>query len=178
MAIASLIFPFLPLLPVQVLLGNFLGDLPAVAIASDKVDEELTTKPRKWSMRYIWKFMIVFGLQSSLFDFATFGLLYYIFHASVREFRTAWFMESLLTEILILLILRTQRPFLKSQPSKYLLTATIFTFLACFAIPYLPFAELFQLYRLPAHVFGAILLIVMLYILVAELSKKYLIRKL
>lgn len=178
MAIASLIFPFLPLLPVQVLLNNFLGDLPAIAISSDKVDEELTTKPRKWNMRYIWRFMIVFGLQSSIFDFATFGLLYYIFRASVKEFRTAWFMESLLTEILILLILRTQRPFLKSKPSKYLLLATVFTFLACFTIPYLPFAELFQLYPLPVNLFAAIILIVALYIFVAELSKKYLIRKL
>jgi len=178
MAIASLIFPFLPLLPVQILLNNFLGDLPAIAISSDKVDDELTTKPRKWNMRYIWRFMIVFGLQSSIFDFATFGLLYYVFHASVKEFRTAWFMESLLTEILILLILRTRRPFLRSKPSKYLMLATLFTFLACFAIPYLPFAELFELYPLPANLFASIIMIVAVYIFVAELSKKYLIRKL
>lgn len=177
MAIASLILPFLPLLPVQILLNNFLSDLPAIAIASDKVDDELVTKPRKWNMNYIWRFMIVFGLQSSIFDFATFGLLIYVYHASPQEFRTAWFMESLLTEILILLIIRTQRPFFKSKPSKYLLWAAVFTFAACIAIPYLPFAPLFELFPLPFPLFGYILLIVLLYIALAELSKKYLIRK-
>jgi Mg2+-importing ATPase len=177
MAIASLIFPFLPLLPVQILLNNFLSDLPAISISSDNVDEELIVKPRKWSMSYIWKFMIVFGLQSSIFDFATFGLLFYIFHASITEFRTAWFMESLLTEILILLIIRTQRPFFRSKPSKYLLLASLFTFLACIGIPYLPFASLFQLYPLPAILFVSIVLIVGLYIIVAEISKRVLIRR-
>lgn len=178
MAVASLIFPFLPLLPVQILLNNFLSDLPAISISSDNVDEELTVKPRKWSMSYIWKFMIVFGLQSSVFDFATFGLLFYLFHASVTEFRTAWFMESLLTEILVLLIIRTQRPFFKSRPSKYLLSASLFTFLACISIPYLPFAGLFQLYPLPATLFTCIIIIVVLYIIVAEIFKKVLIKPL
>jgi Mg2+-importing ATPase len=176
MAIASLILPFLPLLPVQILLNNFLSDLPAIAIASDKVDEELIRKARKWSMPYIRKFMIVFGLQSSVFDFLTFGLLYYLFHASVNQFRTAWFMESLLTEILILLVIRTQRPFFKSRPSKYLLLATLFTFLACITIPYLPFASVFELFSLSANLFGCIILIVMLYVIVAEVSKKILIK--
>lgn len=129
-------------------------------------------------MPYIWKFMVVFGLQSSIFDFATFGLLFYIFHASITEFRTAWFMESLLTEILILLVIRTQRPFFKSRPSKYLLLASLFTFLACIGIPYLPFAALFQLYPLPATLFGCIIAIVALYIIMAEMSKKLLIKKL
>jgi len=176
MAIASLIFPFLPLLPVQILLNNFLSDLPAIAIASDKVDGELTRQPRRWDMSYIRKFMIVFGLQSSVFDFATFGLLFYIFHATISQFRTAWFMESLLTEILILLVIRTQRPFFRSKPSKYLLLATVFTFLACITIPYLPFADLFALYPLPAVMFASIIFIVILYIVVAEVSKKRLIK--
>ena len=178
MAIASLLLPFLPLLPVQILLNNLLSDLPAIAIASDKVDEELVKEPRKWNMSYIWRFMIVFGLQSSIFDFATFGLLYYVFHASPQEFRTAWFMESLLTEILILLIIRTQRPFLKSRPSKYLLWAAIFTFLACICLPYLTFANVFELFPLPFRLFACIMLIVLMYILVAEVSKKYLIKRL
>ena len=177
MAIASLIFPFLPLLPGQILLNNFLSDLPAISIASDNVDEELVVRPRKWSMSYIWKFMIVFGLQSSFFDFATFGLLYFVFHAQVTEFRTAWFMESLLTEILILLIIRTQRPFFKSKPSRYLLLASLFTFVVCISIPYLPFARLFELYPLPVTLFGCIIAIVLLYVIVAEISKKLIIKK-
>lgn len=178
MAIASLLLPFLPLLPVQILLNNFLSDLPAISIASDRVDEELIKKPRKWNVRYIWKFMIVFGLQSSVFDFVTFGLLYYVFHASPEEFRTAWFMESLLTEILILLVIRTNRPFFQSKPSKYLLAAAFFTFVASIAIPYLPFAARFELYPLPWTLYGWIALIVVAYALAAEVSKKYLIQKL
>lgn len=177
MAIASLLLPFLPLLPVQILLNNFLSDLPAIAIASDNVDEELVRKPRQWKMSYIWRFMIVFGLQSSIFDFATFGLLYFIFRASVSQFRTAWFMESLLTEVLILLVIRSQRTFFKSRPSKYLAAAIAFTFLACIFIPYLPFAGLFELYPLPVNLFASILGIVLLYAVVAELSKKFLIAK-
>ena len=105
MAIASLLLPFLPLLPFQILLNNFLSDLPAISIASDNVDEELLVRPRKWDIKYIRRFMIVFGLQSSLFDFATFGLLYYVYHTKPDIFRTGWFMESLLSEILILMVL-------------------------------------------------------------------------
>jgi Mg2+-importing ATPase len=92
MAIASLMLPFLPLLPVQILLNNFLSDLPAITIASDNVDKELVTKPRKWDIKNIRRFMIIFGLQSSFFDFITFGILYYYFHASPQTFRTGWFM--------------------------------------------------------------------------------------
>jgi Mg2+-importing ATPase len=176
MAIASLFLPFLPLLPVQILLNNFLSDLPSIAITTDNVDDELITTPRKWDIRYVWRFMIVFGLQSSIFDFATFGLLYYVFHASSEEFRTAWFMESLLTEILILMVIRTRRSFFKGKPSKYLLWASILTFSACISIPYLPFAQVFQLYPLPFTLFAWILLIIFVYVTFAEISKKYLIR--
>jgi Mg2+-importing ATPase len=176
MAIASLLLPFLPLLPVQILLNNFLSDLPAITIASDKVDDELVHEPKKWNISNIRRFMVVFGLQSSVFDFATFGLLYYYFHATVKEFRTAWFIESLLTEILILLVIRTRRPFLKSKPSAYLLWASLFTFIAAVILPYLPFAPIFELTPLPIIVLMAIILVVILYIVVAEFSKKYLIR--
>jgi P-type Mg2+ transporter len=175
MAIASLLLPFLPLLPVQILLNNFLSDLPAITISSDKVDDELVLVPKKWSMSNIWRFMIVFGLQSSVFDFATFGLLYYYFHATVKEFRTAWFIESLLTEILILLVIRTRRPFFKSKPSTWLLWASVFTFIVALLLPYLPIANLFELSPLPFPVLLAILLVVCLYITVAEFSKKYLV---
>lgn len=178
MAVASLLLPFLPLLPVQILLNNFLSDLPAIAIASDRVDKELTIKPRKWNMRSIWKFMIVFGLQSSVFDFATFGLLYYVFHAAPEEFRTAWFMESLLTEILILLIIRTQRPFFKSRPSKYLVAAATFTFVASVTIPYLPWAARFELYPLPSFLYICVALIILAYVVVSEVSKKYFFKRL
>lgn len=178
MAIASLLLPFLPLLPVQILLNNFLSDLPAIAIASDNVDKELLIKPRKWDIKYIRRFMIVFGLQSSLFDFATFGILYTYFHAKPEIFRTGWFMESLLSQILILQVLRTRHLFFKSKPSKYLLMASMFTFTACLVIPYLPFAKDFELYPLPLNIFLSIVLIILAYIIFAEVTKRFVMKKL
>lgn len=178
MAIASLFLPFLPLLPVQILLNNFLSDIPAIAIASDKVDEELITKPHRWDIKYIKRFMVVFGLESSLFDFLTFGLLLYVFHASPSEFRTSWFMESLLTEILILLVIRTQRRFFKSKPSKFLIAACLFIFLLSLTIPYLPFSKVFGLSPLPFSLLISILAIAAVYIIVSELTKRFLMRKL
>lgn len=178
MAIASLMLPFLPLLPVQILLNNFLSDLPAISIASDNVDKELLGKPCHWNIQYIKRFMIVFGLQSSLFDFATFALLLYVFNTAPDEFRTAWFMESLLTEILILLIIRTYRTFFKSKPSKYLLMACVFSFIASLVIPYLPISKIFSLFPIPLKLFLALLFIILAYILLAETTKKFLMKKL
>jgi len=178
MAVASLLLPFLPLLPVQILLNNFLSDLPAIAIASDNVDKELVIKPRKWDINYIRRFMIIFGLQSSLFDFATFGLLYFYFHAKEEIFRTGWFMESLLSEISILIVLRTRYLFFKSKPSRYLLVASIFTLFACMIIPYLPFAKDFELYPLPLNIFLSIILIIIIYMIFAEVTKRFVMKKL
>ncbi|MDP4285204.1 MAG: magnesium-translocating P-type ATPase [Bacteroidota bacterium] len=178
MAIASFFLPFLPLLPVQILLNNFLSDIPALTIASDKVDEELIAKPRRWDVKYIRRFMIVFGLESSLFDFLTFSLLLYIFHTTPSSFRTGWFMESLLTEILILLVIRTQRPFFKSRPSKFLVMACLGIFMLSLAIPYLPFSEIFSLSPLPFRVLISILGIAVMYVIVSELTKIFLMKKL
>jgi Mg2+-importing ATPase len=166
------------LLPVQILLNNFLSDLPAIAIASDNVDKELVTKPRKWDIKYIRRFMIIFGLQSSFFDFITFGILYYYFHASPQTFRTGWFVESLLSEILILLVLRTRHLFFKSKPARYLLVSSFFTFVACIVIPYLPFAKDFELYPLPAGIFLSVFGIIIAYIIFAEITKRFVMKRL
>lgn len=176
MAVASLFLPFLPLLPIQILLNNFLSDLPAFAIASDKVDPELIEKPRRWDISSIKRFMVIFGLQSSLFDFATFALLIYVFGASPEEFRTGWFAESLLTEILILLVIRTRRSFFRSLPSGYLLAASTATFALALLLPYIPFASIFSLYPMPVRLLGGILVIALVYVLMSELTKKYLIK--
>jgi Mg2+-importing ATPase len=109
-----------------------------------------------------------------LFDFATFGVLYFVYHASPGEFRTAWFIESLLTEILILLVIRTRRSFFKSKPSRALLVVTFVTFVLSIALPYLPFADMFQFISLPFPLLSLILLITFSYIFVAEEVKKYL----
>jgi Mg2+-importing ATPase len=177
MAIASLVLPFLPLLPVQILLNNFLSDLPSIAIASDNVDEELVEKPRDWSIKNIRHFMIVFGLQSSVFDLLTFMVLYSYFHATPQIFRTAWFMESLLSQILILQVLRTRHIFFKSKPSRYLLGASLFTFTVCLAIPYLPIAQQFEMSPLPMNVFIAVILIILAYMVVAETTKRIVMKK-
>ena len=122
MAGASLFAGFLPLLPKQVLLINALTDLPAMAIATDRLDPELTQRPRRWSMRYIRAFMLTFGLTSSAFDFLTFGTLLAL-GVSTVQFRTGWFLESVLSELLILLVIRTRRFFLKSPVGRGLLAA-------------------------------------------------------
>jgi Mg2+-importing ATPase len=99
MAFASLFLPFLPLLAKQILLNNLLSSLPSLAIAGDNVDAEQTRAPRRWDIGAVRRFMISFGLISSLFDFLTFGFLLLVLHASVETFRTAWFVESLLTQL-------------------------------------------------------------------------------
>ncbi len=138
MAVASLFLPFLPLLAGQILLNNFLSDIPAIGIADDSVDRELVDRPRRWDLRFIGRFMIVFGLLSSIFDFLTFGFLYRIAQATPAEFRTGWFIESLLTELVIALVVRTRRPFYRSRPGKFLLYSTFILVAFTFLIPFIP----------------------------------------
>jgi Mg2+-importing ATPase len=176
MAFASLFLPFLPLLPVQILLNNFLSDFPALAIASDQVDAEWLNKPRKWDIRFIRRFMISFGLLSSLFDFFTFGLLLHFYHAGADEFRTGWFVESLLSEVMILLVIRTMRPFFASHPSRYLLIACVAVFMVALLLPYLPFASLIGLMPLPLPVLGSVVGITTAYVIASELMKREVMR--
>lgn len=178
MAIASLMLPFLPLLPMQILLVNFLTDLPSLAIASDSVDAGMLDKPRKWNMKLIRNFMIVFGLESSLFDFLTFGALYFLFHASPVLFRTGWFMESVLTEVLILLVIRTRFAVWKSRPGRLLLLASGVVVVIVMSLPFLPVGVTFGFMPLPGKLLAMILLVALLYIIVGEATKQYLFRKL
>src|SRR3954466_12757332 len=108
MAAASMFLPFLPLLASQILLNNFLSDIPAVGLANDSVDPEMIDRPGQWNMRFIGRFMVEFGLLSSAFDMLTFGALLALFHATPDLFRTGWFVESLLTELVIRMVVRTQ----------------------------------------------------------------------
>ncbi len=116
MAAASMFLPFLPLLASQILLNNFLSDIPGTSIASDNVDPEWVARPRRWDNQFIARYMIVFGLVSSIFDLMTFGLLLYVFNVTANEFRTGWFVESLLTELVIALVVRTRRLCFRSRP--------------------------------------------------------------
>lgn len=173
MAGASLFLPFLPLLAKQILLNNFLSDFPALGIAGDNVDEEMIAQPHRWNIRFIRDFMIVFGLVSSLFDYATFGLLLLVVRAGERQFQTGWFIESLLTELVIALVVRTRQPFYRSRPGRLLWVATLVVSVATLAMPYLPFSPLLGFTPLPAWVMATLLVLTGLYVVAAEVAKKY-----
>ena len=170
MAGASLFLPFLPLLPKQILLINLLTDFPEMTIAGDNVDPELVQVPRRWDIRFIRRFMIVFGLVSSVFDYLTFGVLFWL-HATVAQFRTGWFIESIVSASLIVLVVRSRRPFFKSQPSKLLTLATAVIVIVTVLTPYLPFAGVLGFQPMPARFYPIIAAIVIAYIAAAELAK-------
>ncbi len=174
MAGASLFIPFLPLLPFQVLLTNFLTDFPAVTIAADGVDPEVIQKPRRWNITFIRRFMITFGLVSSAFDFLTFGLLLLVLQVSQDTFRTGWFFESVMTELLILLVIRTQRPFLQSKPGKGLIYSTVGIALLTLVLLFTPgLNTLLGFTILPWRLVLSLISITALYILLNEVVKRY-----
>jgi Mg2+-importing ATPase len=172
MAGASLILPFLPLLPKQILLTNLLTDLPEMAIASDGVDVELLARPRRWDVRFIRSFMLTFGVLSSVFDYLTFIVLLRLLHATPTEFRTGWLVESVLSAALIVLVVRSRRPFFRSKPGRTLLFATAGVAAATLLLPYLPFSALLGLTPLPLSTLAILGLIVAGYILSGELVKR------
>ncbi len=172
MAGASLILPFLPLLPTQILLTNLMTDFPEMTIATDRVDRELVDRPRRWNIDFIRKFMVVFGVLSSVFDYMTFAVLLWILHADVGLFRTGWFMESVVSATMIVLVIRTRRPFLVSKPSGYLFIATIAIIAASILLPYTPIAPFFYFKPLPLLFIAVMGLVVAMYVLSAEVAKR------
>ena len=173
MAGASLFLPFLPLLPKQILLTNLLTDFPEMAIAGDRVDDIAVSKPHCWDLKLIRRFMIVFGLISSIFDYLTFYVLIYFMKAREAVFQTGWFVESVISASLIVLVMRTRLPFFKSLPGKQLIIATSAVIALVLLLPYLPFARVLAFSKLPAAYYGWMLLIVVAYIVTAELAKKW-----
>ena len=171
MALASLVLPFLPLTASQILLNNFLSDIPAVGMADDNVDRETIERPHRWDMRFIGRFMIEFGLLSSLFDLLCFGALLWIFHTSPAVFQTAWFVESLLTELMIALIVRTRGPFIASRPGTILLVSTFALAVLTPAIPFLPFVSALGFVPIPLAVLATLIAITIAYVVAAELTK-------
>ena len=173
MAGASLLMPFLPLLPKQILLTNVLTDFPEMAIAADKVDDINIQSPQKWDLGFIRRFMVIFGLISSVFDYLTFGLLLFIMHTKEKAFQTGWFTESVISAILIVLVVRTRVPFFKSLPGKLLSIATILVLVFVLLIPALPLANWFGFTHLPLQYYWWMLLIVAFYLFSAELAKRW-----
>jgi Mg2+-importing ATPase len=172
MAVASVFLPFLPLLASQILLNNFLSDIPATAIAGDRVDEEMVARPHRWDTVFIRDYMVVFGLLSSVFDLLTFGALLWVFQAAPEEFRTGWFIESLLTELVIALVVRTRRPFYRSRPGNWLLITTAVVMAMALVLPYLPFSSIFGFVPLPAPLMLGMIALTLAYVSAVEMAKK------
>ena len=170
-AIASLFLPFLPMLPKQILLTNFISDFPYLSIAADSVDPEQLEKPGKWDIKRIRRYMIIFGIHSSVFDVITFMTLFYFLKVKEAEFQTGWFVESILTEIFILFIIRTHKKFFKSIPGLYLFLLSVFGFILTIVLPYLPFGVETGLVPLTWQQLGSMLLIVLVYSITADFLK-------
>jgi P-type Mg2+ transporter len=173
MAIAAAVLPFLPLLAGQILLINLLTDFPATFIATDSVDASQLRSPQTWNVKLIRNYMIVFGTLSSAFDIITFMILEWVFHAKVHEFQSAWFLGSILTEIVVLFVLRTRRPFFKSRPSKYIVIASaVMAVIACY-LPYSPLAKPLSLIGLSLPLFLTIIGITLVYVASNEIAKRF-----
>lgn len=172
MAGASLFLSFLPLLPKQILLTNLLTDIPEMTIATDNVDSEMVEKPRRWNIAFIRNFMFTFGLLSSIFDYLTFGVLLLILHANEAQFRTGWFVESVVSASLVVLVIRSQKPFFRSRPSKQLLTATLLIVALTLIFPFTPLAPLLGFQPLSIAFLSMMGIIVILYITSAEVMKR------
>lgn len=171
MAGASLFLSFLPLLPKQILFSNLLTDFPEMTIATDSVDPEAVTRPRRWDIKFIRRFMVVFGLVSSVFDYLTFGVLLWGMHVGTVQFRTGWFVESICSASLIVLVIRTRKRFYLSRPSPLLLLATLAVVAFALALPYTPAARLFGFAPLPPVFLLVLAVIMVFYVIVAETAK-------
>lgn len=172
MAGASLFLKFLPLLPKQILLTNLFTDFPSLQIASDSVDEDWLQSPVTWDMKFIKRFMIIFGITSSVFDYITFVVLLLLFKANEQFFQTGWMLESVISAMVVMLIVRTKRPVIKSKPSNKLLLAIVLVAIALIAIIYSPINTYLGLIALPVHALLSMLAISLIYALTAEILKK------
>jgi len=174
----SLFLPFLPMLPIQILLNNFLYDLSQVAIPSDQVDKEYLRNPRQWNVKAIKKFMLIIGPISSVYDFFTYGVMLLIFHARAELFHTGWFIESLCTQTLVIHVIRTGKiPFIESMPSNFLIFTSIFIVSLGIFIPFSPLARPFGFVAPPPAYFLALFLIVVTYLFFVQIVKTWFIKK-
>ena len=171
MAGASLFLPFLPLLPTQVLLTNLITDFPEMTIAGDSVDAEMVDAPRRWNLKFIVWYMVVFGLVSSVFDYLTFGVLLFLLHANPAQFRTGWFVESVVTASVIVLVIRTRRPFFRSKPSPALFYTTLLAVVAVLILPYLSLGRVFGLVPLTPLFLASLAVIMLFYVAATEIAK-------
>jgi len=173
MAIGTIFLPFLPLLPAQILLINLLSDIPALAVAGDRVDPEVVERAPRWNVGWIRHYMMIFGMVSTFFDLLTFYLLVTVFQAGESLFQSTWFVTSLLTELAVMLVLRTRRAFWQSRPGALLLASTVAVSALAVALPYLgPVSRQVGLVPLPWHLAVVGLLIFVTYIVATEIVKR------
>jgi Mg2+-importing ATPase len=172
LALASVFLPFLPLLPFQILLLNFLSDVPGMTIATDRVDNEQLEHPHHWDMRRVRRFMIVFGLVSTAFDLMTFGLLRWLFDADATLLRSGWFVESTFSELAVMLVLRTRRKFWRSKPSNALLAASIAVGVVTLVLPFSPVSSNLALQSLPGNVLLGMIGVTIFYVVATETLKR------
>jgi Mg2+-importing ATPase len=185
---ASMFLDFLPMTATQILLNNLLYDLSEATIPTDNVDEEYIQKPKKLDISYIRRFMVIFGPVSSIFDYAIFFLMLFVFMPMLPAsmtvlqgqhiFQTAWFVESLSTQTLVVFILRTRKtPFYKSKPGKYLLLSSLTVVAVAFALPYTPLGSIFNFLPPPATFYPALAGLIAAYLLLTEVVKKWFTKK-
>ncbi len=171
---ASIFLPFLPMLPIQILLNNLLYDFSELTIPTDNVDQEYLSTPKRWDISFIRRFMITLGPISSIFDFLTFFIMWFVFHASAPLFQTAWFLESLASQSLVVFVIRTREtPFYKSRPSKFLLISTLGVVAFALILPLTPIGRLFK-FEVPPFTFFIILAgLLIVYLALVDLVKRW-----
>jgi Mg2+-importing ATPase len=172
MAGGVLFLPFLPMLPVQILLNNLLYDFSEAAIPLDRVDAAMVARPQRWNMRRLTRFMLIFGPISSVFDLLTFGLLLWIFHANEALFQTGWFVESLLTQVLVIFVIRTRGAAWKSLPHPVLLATSLLVVCLALLLPFTPLGDLVGLVPLPVRMLLLIAGLTVVYLVVVEATKR------
>ena len=177
MAGASLFLSFLPLLPKQILFSNFLCDLPEMALATDRVDADITAKPVRWDMSFIRRFMLVFGLLNAVADFLTFGVLLFYLKADVALFRTGWFVENVASAALIAVVIRTKGSSFRSKPGRLLTFAVLVVAVGVFFIPISPLSALFGFCPLPSEFYIPLFVIITFYIISVEIAKRFFFKK-
>jgi len=179
MAAASLFLPFLPMLPSQILLNNFLYDVSQVSIPTDNVDPAMVQKPKRWQIGFIRQFMAIIGPISSIYDFLTFGVLLWVFHASTNEslFHTGWFVESLATQTLVVFVIRTAANPLKSRPSRPLLISVLAIVTVATVLPYTPLGKVLRFAPLPVSLLAAIAFLALTYLFVVQAVKSWFYRR-
>ena len=178
MAGAFLFLPFLPMLPTQILLNNFLYDLAQITIPTDNVDEAFIQTPQRWNIGIIQRFMLVIGPLSSIYDFLTFGVLLWVFHASEALFQTGWFVESLATQTLVLFVIRTVGTPWRSRPSLPLAVTTVLVVLIGVILPFTPVAATLGFVPLPGAYFVFLGGVTLTYLILVEVVKRRLMRRL